>query len=69
MQMFDAFLAALSWQNLFLAVIGVAAGTVVGALPGLTATMAVAVLVPFTFTMEPAPALIMLGRRAAVRLS
>src|SRR5690606_35047461 len=33
----------------------------VGALPGLTATMAVAVLVPFTFTMDPAPALVMLG--------
>lgn len=61
MQLFDNFLAAMSLQNLFLAVIGVAAGTVVGALPGLTATMAVAVLVPFTFTMEPAPALIMLG--------
>ncbi len=61
MQLFDNFLAALSLQNLFLAVIGVAAGTIIGALPGLTATMAIAVLVPFTFTMEPAPALIMLG--------
>ncbi|MBA3623242.1 MAG: tripartite tricarboxylate transporter permease [Methylibium sp.] len=61
MQLFDTFLAALSWQNLFLALVGVAAGTAIGALPGLTATMAVAVLVPFTFTMEPAPALIMLG--------
>ncbi|MEM1344262.1 MAG: tripartite tricarboxylate transporter permease [Pseudomonadota bacterium] len=31
---------------------GLAAGIVVGALPGLTATMAVAVLAPFTFFME-----------------
>lgn len=61
MQMIDAIVAALSLQNLFLALLGVIAGTVVGALPGLTATMAVAVLVPFTFTMESAPALIMLG--------
>jgi putative tricarboxylic transport membrane protein len=53
--------AALSAGNLLLALLGVVAGTVIGAMPGLTATMAVAVLVPFTFTMEPAPALIMLG--------
>lgn len=59
--MLDAIVAALSLQNLLLALVGVMAGTVIGALPGLTATMAVAVLVPFTFTMESAPALIMLG--------
>jgi len=34
------------------ALVGLAAGMVVGALPGLTATMAVAVLAPFTFFME-----------------
>ncbi|HEY5633819.1 MAG TPA: tripartite tricarboxylate transporter permease [Burkholderiaceae bacterium] len=54
-------LAALTPLNLALALAGVVAGTVIGALPGLTATMAVAVLVPFTFAMDPAPALIMLG--------
>ncbi len=54
-------LAALSPLNLLLALAGVVAGTVIGALPGLTATMAVAVLVPFTFSMEPAAALIVLG--------
>ena len=47
--------------NLLLAVGGVVAGTVIGALPGLTATMAMAVLVPLTFGMEPASALITLG--------
>lgn len=61
MLMLETALAALSVQNLLLALVGVIAGTVVGALPGLTATMAVAVLVPFTFTMESAPALILLG--------
>ncbi len=54
-------LAAMTPLNLLLALGGVIAGTVIGALPGLTATMAVAVLVPFTFTMPPAAALISLG--------
>jgi putative tricarboxylic transport membrane protein len=53
--------AALTPLNLVLAVCGVIAGTVIGALPGLTATMAVAVLVPLTFGMEPSSALIALG--------
>ena len=58
---FEYLLAALTPLNLLLALAGVVAGTVIGALPGLTATMAVAVLVPFTFAMEPASALIALG--------
>ena len=52
---------ALTPVNLLLALAGVAAGTIIGALPGLTATMGVAVLVPFTFGMPPASALIVLG--------
>ncbi len=41
-----------TWQSLSSALIGLAAGILIGALPGLTATMAVAVLAPFTFFME-----------------
>ncbi|MEH6577240.1 MAG: tripartite tricarboxylate transporter permease [Amphritea sp.] len=52
---------ALTPLNLLLALAGVVAGTVIGSLPGLTATMAVAVLVPITFTMPVTSALIMLG--------
>jgi len=52
---------ALTPLNVLLALLGVIAGTIVGSLPGLTATMAVAVLVPLTFAMEPAPALILMG--------
>ena len=37
------------------------AGLFFGAMPGLSPTMAVALLVPFTFYMEPATSLIMLG--------
>lgn len=54
-------LAALTPLNFALALAGVIAGTVIGSIPGLTATMAVAVLVPITFSMEPASALILLG--------
>lgn len=59
--MFDYLIAAFSPFNILLAVLGVAAGTVIGSIPGLTATMAVAVLVPITFTMQPDSALILMG--------
>lgn len=54
-------LAALTPANLAFALFGVVAGTVIGAIPGLTATMAVAVLVPLTFAMPTATALILMG--------
>ncbi|MDP3863298.1 MAG: tripartite tricarboxylate transporter permease, partial [Rhodoferax sp.] len=52
---------ALTPFNLMLALAGVTLGTIIGALPGLSATMAVAILVPFTFAMAPASGLIALG--------
>lgn len=55
------FLSAFTPFNFVLALCGVVAGTVIGSIPGLTATMAVAILVPITFSMEPASALILLG--------
>lgn len=61
MELLGYFLNALTPYNLVLALGGVVLGTIVGALPGLSATMAVAVLVPFTFTMDPAAGLIALG--------
>ncbi len=54
-------IAALTPFHIMLALFGVVAGTVIGSLPGLTATMAVAVLVPITFSMEPGSALILMG--------
>lgn len=59
--MLQSLAAALTPVNLVLALLGVAAGTAIGAIPGLTATMAVAVLVPLTFTMPPENALILMG--------
>ena len=58
---FGHFLSAMTPLNLGLALFGVIAGTIVGSIPGLTATMALAILVPITFSMEPASALILLG--------
>ena len=61
MDILQFLLDALTPLNLVLALVGVALGTLIGALPGLSATMAVAILVPFTFTMSPASGLIALG--------
>ncbi|MEH6627144.1 MAG: tripartite tricarboxylate transporter permease [Motiliproteus sp.] len=59
--MLEYLFQALTPLNVLLALAGVVAGTIIGSLPGLTATMAVAVLVPITFTMPVTSALIMLG--------
>ncbi|MEO0635292.1 MAG: tripartite tricarboxylate transporter permease [Pseudomonadota bacterium] len=59
--MLDYLFSALTPLNLLLALGGVAAGTIIGSIPGLTATMAVAVLVPVTFSMSPDSALILMG--------
>lgn len=48
-------------ENLLIILVGVLAGIILGALPGLTPTMGVAVLIPFTFAMEPATGLLLLG--------
>lgn len=48
-------------MNLFLMISGLVGGIIVGALPGLTATMAVALMVPITFSMDASSGLIMLG--------
>ena len=59
--MLEYLMSAFSPLNIFLALLGVAAGTIIGSIPGLTATMAVAVLVPITFSMQPDSALILMG--------
>ncbi len=47
--------------NLLFLILGTALGIFFGAIPGLTATMGLALLVPFTFAMEPATGLLMLA--------
>src|SRR5665648_884905 len=47
--------------NFLLIIAGLTGGIIIGALPGLTATMGVALMVPVTFAMDPISGLIMLG--------
>lgn len=50
-------IAALEPQVLLLTLIGVVVGLVMSAMPGLTTTVAVVLLLPFTFYMEAAPSM------------
>src|SRR6056300_457721 len=47
--------------NFMLLLVGTIGGLILGATPGLSPTMAVALLIPFTFKLEPAQGLILLG--------
>lgn len=58
--MTEALREATTGSTLWLMLVGVVAGIIIGALPGLTATMGVALLVPFTFWLPTLPALMML---------
>lgn len=52
---------AITPEVLGIIVVATIGGLIMGALPGISPTLAVALLVPFTFWMDPAPGLIMLG--------
>lgn len=58
--MLDGLLLAFQPTSLLAVVVGLLLGLLFGAIPGLTATLGVALLVPVTFVMEPAPGMIML---------
>lgn len=47
-------------QNILMMNVGVAAGIIIGALPGLSVVLAVTVLLPFTYGMEPLSAIYLL---------
>jgi putative tricarboxylic transport membrane protein len=54
MQIFMESIAAIfTLQNMLFMFVAIVFGMMAGALPGFTATMAVALMVPFTFTMSP----------------
>jgi putative tricarboxylic transport membrane protein len=55
------FQTALSLQNLSYAFAGVLIGTLIGVLPGLGPAATLAMLLPFTYSLEPTSALIMLA--------
>jgi putative tricarboxylic transport membrane protein len=60
-EILHALQANLQLSHLLVVLVGTVAGMVIGALPGLSAVSGVALLLPFTFAMEPAPGLIMLA--------
>ena len=66
------FATALTWQNLIYCFIGVFVGTVIGVLPGLGPVPTISLLLPFSFTMDVASAVILMAgiylRRAVRRL-
>lgn len=55
------FLHALAPSNLLVILTGTVVGITVGALPGFTPTMGIAVLIPITYSMDPTTALVFLG--------
>jgi putative tricarboxylic transport membrane protein len=60
-QILAAVLVNLQPSVLFVVAVGTIVGTIIGALPGLSAVSGVALMLPFTFSMEPAKGLIMLA--------
>ncbi|OIJ13844.1 C4-dicarboxylate ABC transporter permease [Anaerobacillus arseniciselenatis] len=56
-----AFATVFTVPNILAILLGVLFGVFTGSLPGLSSTMALAILIPFTFTMDPATGLILLG--------
>jgi putative tricarboxylic transport membrane protein len=58
--LFLGFQIAVTPYNLFIAVVGILLGTIIGVLPGLGGANGVAILLPLTFTMPPTSAIILL---------
>jgi len=65
-ELLHGFVVCLQPSHLAVVLVGTICGLVIGALPGLSAVSGVALLLPFTFAMDPAQGLIML---AAVYMS
>ena len=58
--LFKGFGTVLSGYNAIALFLGSFFGIIIGAIPGLTATMGIALLVPFTFGMTPITGIVML---------
>ena len=56
----EAFSVFFSLQNILVVGIGVAVGTIIGAIPGMTTPMGVALALPFTFSMPPVAGILLL---------
>lgn len=56
----QAFSLFFSLENILVIGIGVAIGTIIGAIPGMTTPMGVALALPFTFSMQPVTGILLL---------
>ena len=56
----EAFLHVATWQTILALFCGVAIGTIIGAIPGMTVSMGVALTLPFTFTLDPVTGILLL---------
>jgi len=61
MEFLNYFSNVFTFANILILTLGTIGGLLMGAAPGLSPTMAVALLIPFTFQMTPEQGLIMLG--------
>jgi len=59
--LFQGFAVLLTWQNIFVTVLGAVLGLIVGAMPGIGSLAGVALLLPLTYSFNPTTAVIMLG--------
>lgn len=67
-ELLDGILLVLNFQTLLVILIAAVFGVFVGAIPGLSATMAVALLVPITFAMDPTAAIAAIITTAAMAI-
>ena len=56
----SGFATALTWKSLFYCFVGCFWGTIVGVLPGLGPLAGMTLLLPLTFSLDPASGIIML---------
>ena len=56
----SALSAVATLQNFLIMTAGIWGGVIVGAIPGMTGTMAVTLALPFTFYMAPVPSILLL---------
>jgi len=58
---FQGMISTLSFQNMFLLVVGLIVGVIVGILPGIGPAAGMVLILPFSFTLKPASALILMS--------
>ncbi len=56
----EAFSLFFTLQNIVIVFVGVLIGAIIGAIPGMTTPMGVALVLPFTFTMQPVTGILLL---------